>query len=511
MTASTTFGFTSTQFDGFQFYDLIGESRDMENPDKTIIEFKSLEINYVKFIRTLKHLGFRRIDISGQTFFVHIHENVIEEVNQKIIIDAFMDHMEEIPSDHPHYKVREKIQSVCIRRLQTLFSDYVLERMRAEQECEFLTDTKDKCYFFYKNGVVEVSKDKINFLQYKDISQFIFKNKILNREFKPIPKQEFIASPWSQFVNNIADNYINEEGNPNNPDRAENLKRIIGYSLHGYFEGKLKAIVFTDSRISDEADGRTGKTLLCKGLGHILNENPHAKTYVEVNGKDFDPVDRFKWQEIGIDTKLIHLNDVKKYFPFDALFNDISEGIKRQRKNEQPFHVWSKIILSTNRTIKIHGSSSEDRSLEFETADYYSAKFSPEDEFKHWFFRDWNTDVWNQFDNFMIHCVQQYLMHGLTKPNTINLLKRKLIEETQPEFITFMESLQIKHLERYSNKATYEAFIEKHSDFRKLSQRKFNKYLKRYAEFRPEVKSYTQSESNGQYYFQFELEITEIT
>lgn len=492
-------------FNAYNFYELQKEIIDEEDPNLTVVGFKSLTINYMKFIRTLKYLGFRRVDINNQTFLVHIKDNVIEEVNQQKIIDAFMTHMENIPQEHRHYKVREKIQSTCIARLATLFSDYVLHRMLDDRECEFLKDTKDHCYFFYQNGVVKVGKSNIEFLKYKDIPQYIFKNKILKRDFKILKPEEYNSSTWSQFVNNIGDNY-QVNGNSKNPKRAEDLKRIIGYLLHGYFEGKLKAIVFTDARISDEADGRTGKTLLCKGMGHILNETQYAKTYVEVNGKDFDPMDRFKWQELGIDTKLVHLNDVKKYFQFDVLFNDISEGIKRQRKNEGTFHLWSKIIISTNRTIKIHGSSAEDRSLEFEMADYYSSKFSPQDEFKQWFFRDWDENAWNQFDNFMISCVQQYLQHGLTQPESINLNVRKLREETQPEFVDFMITQKISHMALYNKKDLYDNFMNHYTDFKKLTNRKFNTYIKRYAQFKDEIKNYHERKSNGIYYFQFEYE-----
>ena len=70
----------------------------------------------------------------------------------------------------------------------------------------------------------------------------------------------------------------------------------------------------------------------------MLNRDSWAKTYVEMNGKNFDFTDKFRYQECGLDTKLVHINDARKNFDFELLFNDISEGIKAEKKGQKLEH-----------------------------------------------------------------------------------------------------------------------------------------------------------------------------
>ncbi len=168
--------------------------------------------------------------------------------------------------------------------------------------------------------------------------------------------------------------------------------------------GKLFCTIFTDSRISEdgEANGRTGKTLIVRGLGNMLNTDERATVFVEVNGKDFDPKNKFKFSQCRLDTQLIHINDIFKNYDIDNSFNDITDGINVDKKNDKPFKIFAKMIFSTNKTILINGESSKDRVKVFEFADYYSSKFSPIMEFKQWFFDDWNAMEYARFDRFMM-------------------------------------------------------------------------------------------------------------
>ena len=214
--------------------------------------------------------------------------------------------------------------------------------------------------------------------------------------------------------------------------RYESLVTIIGYLLHSHFSGKLKATIFTDSKISDMPSGRTGKTLLGQALAYI-------KKYTEINAKDFDPANKHKYQEANLDTQIIHLNDVKKNFDIESLFNDITEGIVVDKKNVKPFKVKTKLMISANKTIRIEGASAKDRVIEFEFADHYNEKFSPEDEFGHWFFRDWSEAEWMKFYNFFLFCICSYLKKGIIVASPVNLNRRKLLENTSQEFVEFMD------------------------------------------------------------------------
>ncbi len=79
----------------------------------------------------------------------------------------------------------------------------------------------------------------------------------------------------------------------------------------------------------------------------------------------------------------------------------------------------------------------------------------------------------------MINCLQLYLNKGLIAYDYINLEKKKLIDETCPEFVEFAESLTeaLSKGEGFSiefeKKEIYENFKKEYEEFDKLTQSKF--------------------------------------
>ena len=222
--------------------------------------------------------------------------------------------------------------------------------------------------------------------------------------------------------------------------------------------------------------------MLCKSLGKIKN-------YTEINGKDFDPADKHKYDLAELATQLICLNDLRKNFVFENLYNDITEYITVNKKNQQPFKIRAKLIITTNKTIQTEGDSSKDRSIEFEMSDYYSSTKSPYDEFGVWFFSGWDVNQWADFDNFMVQCIVLYLEKGLIEVEPINLNRRKLIDNTCAEFVEFvtdmLDSGKLKYDFEYNKKEIFEEYLEEYPDLREHkfygSQRTFVKFLQRYA------------------------------
>lgn len=472
-------------------------------------DIRQVKIDYYKLTQLLKHLGFRRLDIGPEKFIVRIIDNVVEECAEEDVIDTFEEYLNNFGEYLPDGVVLPKLINKIYSGLSSYFSSRILHRLKDDNPIKFNVHTKDSAFFYYENGFVEVTKEGVELRPYSDLEKKIWKNQILPRKFKLVEADTFENSCFYRFIRNIANAWTKcADGRENKPDwlRFESFKGIMGYLLHSFFDGKLKTIVFTDSRISDDASGRTGKTLVMKSLGHILNANKHAKTYIEINGKDFDTKDRFKYQSVGLDTKLMHINDAQRGINIEDLFNDITEGLSRQRKNESPTQVFVKMALSSNRTIRIHGDSARDRTVEFEMADYYSADYSPEKEFKQWFFRDWDQKEWNDFDNCLLHCVQVFLKNGLVAPEAINLRTRKLHEETSADFVAWMESKKIKNGDKVNKKEAYGQFMVDHTtegynDYSKwLKQNTFTKWLKIFGKFHHSITSYEETKSNADYF-----------
>lgn len=466
--------------------------------DKTK-EVKFISIDHKKFIDFLKQNGFQRFDMPNHFIFVWIVNNVIDQVQIPFIQDFILKYVQNFDENavDNFQKWKEQILYKFYASPGTYFTEKKFSLLTPEL-IELNTDNKTTCFIYYKNGFVECTANGYDLKPYSQLKKQIFKNQIINRDFiKGISTGNF-----SKFCF-----YISEPNHENPKGRFESLKTLIGYLAHSYYDTKMKAVCLTDSTISESDEGRTGKTLIGKALAKIKN-------VCEISGKSFNPENKFRYSEAEISTQVTFLNDLKKDFNFEMLYNDISEGITVEQKNKQSFPLRTKMIVSANSTLKISGASGKDRIIEFELTGHYSDKHTPQDDFKEWFFSDWDKTGWSQFDNFMMECISKYLNDGIIEPVQINLNRRKLIDHTNPDFYDWMEEqVQDKNIvpyERYEKKQLHEKFLDIHPEYRanlrsKLRNLKhFSKLLKVYADLSPDFGNVChEDKSNGVYYIEF--------
>lgn len=455
------------------------------------IEWK---IDHLKFIEFLRFSGFRRYDINQDFIFIRIRQKIIEEVTVHRIMDEVLKYIESI--DELRLEIdgitKDELSSKFYTSPAIFFNDKKLSMLGVQQNLVLNSDMKDSSFIYYENGFVKCSANGFELLPYKELDGYVFRNQIKNRKFEKYSSDGM----FKQFVFNIAGK---------KEQRFLALQTMIGYLLHSFYETKMKAVNLTDSSISDNAEGRTGKTLLGRAISYIKN-------VCEISGKDFDPTNKHKYSTAKLDTQIVFLNDLQKRFNFENLFNDISDLITVDKKNLQPFAIRAKMLIASNDTFQIEGASAKDRVIEFELADYYNANFSPENEFGVWFFRDWDQNEWLRFDNFMIECLSLYLKCGVIEADPINLEKRKQIQHTNRDFVEFMD-YKIKDCEirlggEYNKRTLHEEFLENYPDYRNDRWLKmtanFVKYLKIYAAHSPALKGIiSERKSNGQSLIQF--------
>lgn len=443
-------------------------------------KIKKCKIDHLKYIGYLRDKGFRRHDLDLDYIFIRISNNRIKEVTNTEIQDFVIYEINEIfkngpPSGSEKGITKEMVLNAFYRSPQTYFSKHKLSLLGTE-DIIINQDTLDTAFFYFLNGFVEVSVSGISLKDYSALNNKIWEEQIIKREFSTLAAED---CNFRKFVYNISGK---------KESRFLSLRTIIGYLLHAYFDYPLRAANLTDSKISDFDEGRTGKTLLSRGIGMVRNTK-------EIPGKTFTPENEKKYQEVRIDTQVVHINDAKSNLNFELLYNDITDGMRVRKLYQEPFTVRCKMIISSNRPLAVHGSSAKARVIEFELADHYSKEFTPENEFGEWFFRDWGEKAWAAFDAFMINCVHDFFLHGIMEPEEINLSARKLIKETNKEFVEFMVSCfndengtkipELKIDREFSKKELYHKFISEYEDYgqsaRKLSQRKFTDFLKLYA------------------------------
>jgi hypothetical protein len=337
-------------------------------------------------------------------------------------------------------------------------------------DVKFNRDTANESYIYYQNAVVKTTKEGIDILDYSKIDDLIWTNQVIKRNIELNDESEGV---FKTFIWKVSGE---------NPERYYTLKSVIGYLMHSYQnEAKPKAIIFNDEMISEDIpNGGSGKGLIHRAIGHIKN-------VVIEDGKKFDPKSQFAYQKVNKDTQIFLIDDVPKHFNFESLFSIITEGMTVEKKGQDayqiPFKDSPKISITTNYTIQGSGASHERRVFEVEIANYFNENHTPEMEFGHLFFTDWNEKEWARFDNFMIRCVQYFLKNGLVYSDKVNLKLRKFRNEMGTEFIEFMEMQKFSG-QPINRKDFRDDFNRQYPTVAKFNTpQKFNKKVKDYCAF----------------------------
>ena len=392
--------------------------------------------------------------------FVQIDSNLLSDTTSSRIKDFILDYLMKrsdvgyMPYDYMANQTR-------------LFKDDYLSMLDTAQVA-LKSDTETTCYLYYSNCAVEVTPTATKQIDYLDLDGFVWKKHVINREFKGTVDPS--GGMFSKFVNLIAGG---------SKDRFNSLCSVAGYLLHSHkTSAKNKAIIFNDEAISDNPNGGSGKGLFCNAIGHM-------KRVSVLDGKQFSFEKSFPYQTVGADTQILVFDDVRKNFAFENLFSLITEGITLEKKNKDaihiPVHKSPKIVINTNYTIGGVGGSFERRKFEVELSSHFGAHHTPYDEFGKMLFDEWDAKDWQEFDSFMIACVQYYLSNGLVSHEFNNLDARKFIKETCSEFVEWATNDNLHLNQRLDKKLIFEAFLEEYNDLKKwLTQRKFTSWIEVY-------------------------------
>lgn len=395
------------------------------------------------------------------------------------------------------------VKSQVMRKLNKEYlKDDMLEWLKP-QSINWLRDSRHTAYFFYQNTWIEIDKDGVQCIEANDkVGGYIWQDQIINRNFKLIDNADtFQESEFCRFIWNITTGVTPTKYVTLDPDiqelynqRFHAMCRTIGYILHNFKDpANPRAVILTDEVISENPEGGVGKGVFLKGLGKIKN-------MVTMDGKSFNHSKSFLWQRVTLSTQIIALEDVMRFFDFEKQFSMITEGIEVEKKNKDSFYIpyeeSPKLIITSNYVIQGTGASHERRRIEIELKQYYKPNFSPRDEFGHNLYDDWTPEEWNLFDNFMMWCVQQYLLHGVAKPENKNLSLKKLKNHVPETFIEWFKLKEIIHDEFYELGTICNEFRAIDHDSSKVTNRKISGWIKAYCDYW-NWEYFTKTASNG--------------
>jgi hypothetical protein len=334
-----------------------------------------------------------------------------------------------------------------------------------------LQDTKDVSFIPYRNGVVKITKDKIDIVPYIDIDGYIWDRQIIDRDYKPT---KTIQNDFKSFVSKVS---------ADDEQRVNALETTLGYLLHTYKDKTdQKAIIFNDQEIDDNPNGGSGKSLVLTAIGKIRN-------IVKIDGKAFNPQKSdFVYQRVNLDSQILAFDDVKKNFDFEQLFSLISEGITVNRKNKDeifiPFERSPKIVITTNYVISGAGGSHDRRRHEIEFNQYFNAQRNPLDEYGRLLFDSWTVVDWLIFDNYMINNLQKFLSMGLVKSVAINANDKRFISSTNKEFYDYAIEGNITLDAMHYNNVSIQDFQTFTGGWHDLNTQKYLKWVNEYCKFK---------------------------
>lgn len=435
----------SIETDNFAFEDELEyeENNSFEIPDK--VEFwkwnnSGFKIDFLELKKFLQDHGFYRYELNEKDFiFIRVKENTIQEVDVRHIKDFLLRCLETWDKPDIYNMIAEN----------TKFKKEYLNYLDPF-EVNWNKDTKDTGWIYFNNVAVKVTKDKIEQVKYIDLDGFIWKTKKLNRNFSLLEKYDCVGCDFARFVENIC---------KKDENRIKSFQSGIGYLLHSFkSKSTVKAVIFNDEILSDDAMGGTGKGLTMQIIGT-------QKNVVIIPGADFNTGKDFAWQRINFDTDIVLIDDIEKSFKYKKLFTFLTDGWPIRKLYQDELFMAPedspKIAINTNYTLKGDTDSYARRKFELELYPHYSKSYQPIDDFKREFISEWPDDEKNKCDNYLLYCLKDFLNNGLIEPEYVNLQAKKLIINTSEDFISFAE-FKLHNNTKYNKKDLYLSFKNDH-------------------------------------------------
>lgn len=414
-------------------------------------------IDSYNYKRWLETNGFYKYYPDGAEgfIFIRIENNLIDNTNEDKIKDFVLNEL----LKQSEFKVYEFLAS----NSKYFKEDYL--NILDSINISFKDDTIDTGYIYFKNCVAKVTSTNIELIDYFNLDGYVWKKHIIDFEFK---KSKSLICDFSKFISLVCNN---------NEQRVKSLETTIGYLMHSFkTSANNKAIILNDETISENPNGGSGKGIFWNALSKV-------KRVADINGKSFSFDKTFPYQTVSADTQILVFDDVNKNFKFENLFSTITEGITLEKKNKDaikiPVSKSPKIIITTNYTIGGVGGSFERRKWELEFSSHFNSKHTPLNEFGRMLFDEWNSKEWIVFYNYMLYCLQNYLLNGLLEHDFYNLEIRKFIKETSFDFYEWSnEKDNIELDKRIYKSALYNSFTDEYSDYKKwLSNKRFWQWI----------------------------------
>lgn len=197
-------------------------------------------------IRFLTRAGYAKLPSKESFRLIQNEGNVVREVSIFAIRDFILDFLQE--NDQLDV-MKEFVKSDYLNKV-------VIESLPTT-EIDFHRDSKDKCFLYFQNYAVEITKDSFTLVKYENLEKPIWQDWKIDRN---INGSKYTGCLFEDFIQKVTTH--SEFTEKQHQERIKSLESIMGYLIHRFrSRAAAKAIVLTDMTLNEDgiANGRTGK------------------------------------------------------------------------------------------------------------------------------------------------------------------------------------------------------------------------------------------------------------
>lgn len=282
----------------------------------------------------------------------------------------------------------------CYEAFLQSSGEFTITRLENFDKTLILRSTKWESYKFFNNCYVAVNKDGIEILDYENIEGLIWYKDIKSRDFKLIEESSgILAGTYCQFLRNSVgsiDSY---------------LMKCLGFYAHEYRDEDGYMVIATEKCEKPEDGGGSGKNIFWSLLGLSCT---FKSTPAEMINFDNNLLQSWNYQRIFV------ASDLPKDFNL-IFFKDLVTGnatVNKKYINEFDVDVedMPKFGASTNYSWNSSDGGLKRRVRPIEFTDYYTIRGGVNTAHEGRMFpKDWDNVEYLQFDNFICHCIKEFL------------------------------------------------------------------------------------------------------
>ena len=406
----------------------------------------AIEIHHLRYKRWLmsEGIGLYAPPSGGSPRYVRVSSNVVREVSGDDIKRHTLDYL--------HTCGETDVFEHMAGKPQYFGAEYL--NMLDLLALDFRRDPRGGSMIYYEDTAISVTASGVETVPYADVEGHVWQDHILPRPWRGrlVNDDDIDGSDWGRFLGYIA----------GDADNASRLVRAIGYMLHTHRIGAgAKMVVLMDQEQDDNPQGGTGKGLIGRALGMMRRR-------VVESGKTWRADSQFAFQRVNLDTQIFQIDDFGKRFDIETIFPLITEGATVERKNRDPFFISvenaPKVLGTTNYAPNGKGGSFERRLHNVALSNYFGAHHTPEAEFGHALFDEWDDHQWGAFDLIQARAIQTYLRDGLAGGEQAAVVERRLRQRTAAEFLEWAREHLVPGV-RYYQPKVHRDFVERYKDF----------------------------------------------